>query len=95
MRPAVLLAREDWAVLARARLEALTGLFPHWRIWLDHAGWHARRHGPYVQGRRDGAPAYSVHAATPAALAAQLCWPPTSTHPSAGPSASTDPGEPP
>jgi hypothetical protein len=35
--PTVLLAREAWAVLARARLEALTGLFPEWRIWLDHA----------------------------------------------------------
>jgi hypothetical protein len=73
-RPPVLAAREDWAVLARARLEALTSLFPGWQIWLDHAGWHARRTGAYVQARHPGAPAYCVHAATPARLAAQLCW---------------------
>jgi hypothetical protein len=73
-RPPVLSAREDWAVLARARLEALTGLFPDWRIWLDHAGWHARRNGAYVQTLHHGAPAYCVHANTPTALAAQLCW---------------------
>jgi hypothetical protein len=30
-------------VLARARIEALTELFPSWRIWLDEAGWHAGR----------------------------------------------------
>ena len=74
-RPAVLDAREDWAVLARARAEALSGLFPAWRIWLDQAGWHARRRqANYLQVRRKGAPAYSVHADSPTALAAQLCW---------------------
>ena len=74
-RPAVLADREDWAVLARARAEALSGLFPGWRIWLDQAGWHARRRqDTYLQTRHNGAPAYSVHAATPTALAAQLCW---------------------
>jgi hypothetical protein len=74
-RPAVLDAREDWAVLARARLEALSGLFPDWRIWLDQRGWHARRRqANYLQVRRKGAPAYAVHADSPAALAAQLCW---------------------
>ena len=74
-RPAVLDAREDWAVLARARAEALSGLFPAWRIWLDQAGWHARRRqASYLQLCRKGAPAYSVHADSPTALAAQLCW---------------------
>ena len=74
-RPPVLLEREDWAVLARARAEALAGLFPDWRIWLDQAGWHARRRqDAYLQAHHNGAPAYSVHAATPTALAAQLCW---------------------
>ena len=74
-RPPVLLEREDWAVLARARAEALAGLFPDWRIWLDQAGWHARRRqDAYLQTHHNGAPAYSVHAATPTALAAQLCW---------------------
>ena len=74
-RPPVLLEREDWAILARARAEALACLFPDWRIWLDQAGWHARRRqDAYLQTHCDGAPAYSVHAATPTALAAQLCW---------------------
>jgi hypothetical protein len=69
------LAREAWGVLARARLEALSGLFPDWRIWLDQHGWHARRRQtPYMQASHEGTPAYSVHAASPADLAAQLCW---------------------
>ncbi len=62
-------------LLARARLEALSGLFPGWRIWLDERGWHARRrHTPYMQVSSEGAPAYCVHADSPADLAAQLCW---------------------
>jgi len=66
---------ETWQVLARARLETLSGLFPDWRIWLDQHVWHARRRrSPYLQVSNTGAPAYSVHAATPAGLAAQLCW---------------------
>ena len=74
-RPPVLAEREDWAILARARAEALAGLFPDWRIWLDQAGWHARRRqDAYLQARHNGTPAYSVHAATPTTLAAQLCW---------------------
>jgi hypothetical protein len=69
------LAREAWGVLARARLEALSELFPDWRIWLDQRGWHARRRQtPYMQVSHEGAPAYSVHAASPADLAGQLCW---------------------
>jgi hypothetical protein len=69
------LDRRAWSVLARARLEALSQLFPGWRIWLDQAGWHARRRDTaYLQIRLHGAPAFSVHAATPTDLAAQLCW---------------------
>jgi Resolvase, N terminal domain len=69
------LARQTWGVLARARIEALTELFPAWRVWLDQHGWHARRRDPtYLQLRLDGAPAFSVHADTPTDLAAQLCW---------------------
>ena len=52
-----------------------TACFPDWRIWLDQAGWHARRRqDAYLQTHHNGAPAYSVHAATRTALAAQLCW---------------------
>jgi hypothetical protein len=70
-----LLAPDDWGVLARARLEALSGLFPDWRIWLDQRGWHARRRPtPYPPVSHAGAPACSVHAGTPTGLAAQLCW---------------------
>jgi Resolvase, N terminal domain len=67
--------REAWGVLARARIEALSELFPGWRIWLDQAGWHARRRDAiYLQARTTGAPAFSVHADNPTDLAAQLCW---------------------
>jgi hypothetical protein len=49
-------------VLARVRIEALTELFPGWRIWLDETGWHARRRDTtYLQLHLDGAPAFSVH----------------------------------
>jgi hypothetical protein len=66
---------QTWDVLARARLEALSGLFPDWRIWLDQHGWHARRRqSPYFQVSNQGAPAYCVHGRTPTSLAAQLCW---------------------
>jgi hypothetical protein len=69
------LARKAWGVLARARIEALSQLFPGWRIWLDQYGWHARRRdSTYLQFRCDGAPAFSVHADSPTDLAAQLCW---------------------
>ena len=69
------LAVSDWGVLAHARVEALSGLFPDWRIWLDERGWHARRRQtPYMQVSSEGAPAYSVHAGSPTDLAAQLCW---------------------
>jgi hypothetical protein len=65
---------EAWDVLAQARLEALAGLFPDWRIWLDRNGWHARRRDSFVQGYRSGAPAFHVRAANALDLAAQLCW---------------------
>ena len=69
------LARKPWGVLARARIEALSQLFPGWRIWLDQHGWHARRRdATYLQLCLDGTPAFSVHADTPTDLAAQLCW---------------------
>jgi hypothetical protein len=65
---------ETWDVLALARLEALAGLFPGWRIWLDRNGWHARRRDSFVQGYRPGAPAFHVRAGNAHDLAAQLCW---------------------
>lgn len=65
---------ESWDVLAQARLEALAGLFPDWRIWLDRYGWHARRRGDWMQGFRPGAPAFHVSARSELDLAAQLCW---------------------
>jgi hypothetical protein len=66
---------EHWDILAQARLEALDGLFPDWRIWLDRYGWHARRRGTgFLQGYRPGAPAFCIHAETAVDLAAQLCW---------------------
>ena len=62
-------------VLARARMEALTGLFPAWRFWLDRHGWHARRRADgFLQSRRPGAPAFHVRADTATDLAAQLFW---------------------
>jgi hypothetical protein len=68
-------AVETWDVLARARLEALAGLFPAWLIWLDQHGWHARRRvDSFLQVRRPGAPAFFVQASTATDLAAQLCW---------------------
>jgi Resolvase, N terminal domain len=75
------LARQAWGVLARARIEALSQLFPGWRIWLDQHGWHARRRDTtYLQTRCEGAPAFSVHADTPTELAAQLCWQQAADH---------------
>jgi hypothetical protein len=72
--PGVPQPSESWDVLAQARLEALAGLFPDWRIWLDRAGWHARRRDSFVQGYRPGAPAFHVRASSAVDLAAQLCW---------------------
>lgn len=57
-----------------AAVEVLSDEFPGWRIWADDRGWHAFRHGPYVQQYHRGAPAFAVHAPSPVQLAAQLCW---------------------
>jgi len=66
---------ETWDVLAQARLEALAGLFPDWRIWLDRLGWHARRRSDgFMQGYRPGSPAFHVLATSATDLAGQLCW---------------------
>jgi hypothetical protein len=67
-------APEPWSTLTRARLDALSELFPHWRVWLDRHGWHARRRDPHLQVFRPGAPAFHVRADTATELAAQLCW---------------------
>lgn len=72
--PSVSPPPESWDVLAQARLEALAGLFPDWRVWLDRSGWHARRRDSFVQGYRPGAPAFHVTAVNALDLAAQLCW---------------------
>jgi hypothetical protein len=66
---------EPWSVLTRARLEALSEIYPEWRIWLDQHGWQARRRGEgFLQGYRPGAPVFYVQAETAVDLAAQLCW---------------------
>jgi hypothetical protein len=65
---------EPWSALTRAQLEALSGLFPSWRIWLDHHGWHACRRGGHLQMFRPGAPSFHVRADTATQLAVQLCW---------------------
>jgi hypothetical protein len=61
------------AVLTRARVSAMSGQFPEWRIWLDDHGWHARRRvGVFLQEYRRGAPAFCVHAGSEAGLAQRL-----------------------
>ena len=65
---------EAWGALTRARIGALSELFPDWRIWLDQRGWHARRReAVYLQGLEPGVPAFSVHAENSTELAKQLC----------------------
>ena len=67
--------REAWGLLASTGVEALSELFPGWRIWLDRHGWHGRRRDAvYLQICRDGVPAFAVHADTATSLALQLCW---------------------
>ncbi len=61
-------------VLTDAGIDALTELFPGWRVWTDRNGWHARRQGRYLQSYHYGAPSFCVHADSAAALAAQLRW---------------------
>jgi hypothetical protein len=73
--PFPLRRREAWGALTRARIGALSELFPDWRIWLDQRGWHARRRETvYLQGLEPGVPAFSVHAETSTGLAMQLYW---------------------
>jgi hypothetical protein len=67
-------SREPSATLARAQVDALSALFPTWRIWLDSHGWHACRRGGYVQLCGPGAPAFHVRGDDAMELAAQLCW---------------------
>ncbi len=69
-----LVPQEPWSTLTRARLDALSDLFPAWRVWLDRHGWHARRRDAHLQVFRPGAPAFHVRADTATELAAQLCW---------------------
>jgi hypothetical protein len=67
--------RDNSSVLTSAQVEALIGLFPDWRIWLDDSGWHARRRTDmYLQSYGRGAPTFSVHADSALGLAAQLRW---------------------
>jgi hypothetical protein len=67
-------AGEPEGTLTSAGVEALTGLFPRWRIWADRRGWHARRRDGHLQMFAPGAPAFHVRADTATDLAAQLCW---------------------
>jgi hypothetical protein len=61
------------AVLTRARVSAMSQLYPGWRIWLDDHGWHARRRdGIFLQEFRHGAPAFCVHAVSEEDLARRL-----------------------
>ena len=63
------------AVLAGAGVEALAEVYPRWRIWADaETGWHACRRGGFIQDYHQGAPAFSVHAASASELAGQLRW---------------------
>ena len=65
--------RERPAVLTRARLSALSQLFPGWRVWLDDHGWHARRRdGIFLQEFRRGAPVFCVHAESEEDLSRRL-----------------------
>ncbi len=73
--PFPLRRHEAWGALARARIAALTELFPDWRIWLDERGWHARRRETvFLQICQPGMPAFSVHAKSSTGLAMQLYW---------------------
>src|SRR5258708_20685686 len=63
------------AVLADAGVEALAELYPRWRVWANaDTGWHACRRGGFIQDYHQGAPAFSVHAASASQLAGQLPW---------------------
>ena len=62
-------------VLTAAGIQALSELYPDWRIWADDdSRWHACRKGGYVQDYHSGSAAFSVHAGGPAELAGMLRW---------------------
>ena len=63
------------AVLTEAGVQALTELFPDWRIWAEEdTGWHAYRRGGYIQDYQSNSAAFSVHADSPAELAGLMLW---------------------
>jgi hypothetical protein len=63
------------AVLTDAGVQALSELFPDWRIWAEaDTGWHAYRRGGYIQDFGTNSPAFAVHADTPGDLAGLLRW---------------------
>lgn len=62
-------------VLTAAGIQALSKIFPDWRIWVeDDARWHAYRKGGYVQDYDTGSAAFAVHASDAAELAGLLRW---------------------
>jgi hypothetical protein len=63
------------AVLTDAGVQALSELFPDWRIWAGcGTGWHACRRGSYVQDYQENSPAFAVHAGSAAELAGLIRW---------------------
>jgi hypothetical protein len=63
------------AVLTDAGVEALSEMFPAWRIWAEEdTGWHAYRRGGYIQDYQRNSAAFSVHAETAADLAGLMHW---------------------
>jgi hypothetical protein len=63
------------AVLTDAGVQALSELFPGWRIWAGRgAEWHACRRGGYVQDYEENSPAFAVHACSAAELAGLIRW---------------------
>jgi hypothetical protein len=63
------------AVLTDAGVQALSELFPDWRVWAGRgAGWHACRRGGYVQDYLENSPAFAVHAGSAAELAGLIRW---------------------
>jgi hypothetical protein len=63
------------AVLTDAGIQALSELFPGWRIWAeDDTGWHAYRRGGYIQDYRKNSASFAVHASSPAELAGLMHW---------------------